>query len=539
LAQVERRELPVLQGEPASSKDSKGTADAPVQISPPLLSPPPPSLARDIGRAPAGSTLPRDLWRGLDAAAMERLLGGLPLPSPSPTLARLIATTLATGATGESQDLAVRIAALERAGRVEELLELLRGPAAEGEPGGSPTYALALLAQGRSDEACAIDVKPTAAEGNGGARRAAFLIPAYCALAGGDKQGAALALSVARDNGVDAGPAGAAVAKLAKSSTRLIALPKRIDLLDYLFLEPEGSGGSAEIAAKATPELLFRLARDDQTRAELRLAAAERAAALNVIDGQALGEAYREIAPKLAKSGQSPAALRAKLFGSLDGPIAGKMRADSIDALLASARDARIELPMAEALAEASSSLEQDAQAARFAETGVRIAALAGDADAAWAWAEREPARSWQLLLAATDPSSERAQAALGAGVEIALKAELPGALLQRLVTVLDALGEEVPIPLWELAGKTPQPEDGHLPETGVLTSLKEAADAGEVGRTVLLVASALGPDGPQGVHLIALSDALRALKRVGLDAEAKRLALEALYRHWPSRGKV
>src|SRR3954454_18820381 len=101
LAQVERRELPVLQGEPSSSKDSKGTADAPVQISPPLLSPPPPSLARDIGRAPAGSTLPRDLWRGLDAAAMERLLGGLPLPSPSPTLARLIATTLATGATGE------------------------------------------------------------------------------------------------------------------------------------------------------------------------------------------------------------------------------------------------------------------------------------------------------------------------------------------------------------------------------------------------------------------------------------------------------
>ena len=88
-------------------------------------------------------------------------------------------------------------------------------------------------------------------------------------------------------------------------------------------------------------------------------------------------------------------------------------------------------------------------------------------------------------------------------------------------------------------AGKTPQPNDGYLPETGVLTTLKEAADAGEVGRTVLLVAAALGPKGPAGAHLIALGDAVRALKRVGLDAEARRLGFEALYAHWPSRGKV
>jgi hypothetical protein len=115
----------------------------------------------------------------------------------------------------------------------------------------------------------------------------------------------------------------------------------------------------------------------------------------------------------------------------------------------------------------------------------------------------------------------------------------LPGPLLQRLVTALDALGEEVPIPLWDLAAKTPQPDDGYLPPTGVLSTLKAAADAGETGRTILLAASAFGPDGPQGAHLIALGDGLRALKRVGLDAEARRLAFEALYAHWPARGKA
>jgi len=52
-------------------------------------------------------------------------------------------------------------------------------------------------------------------------------------------------------------------------------------------------------------------------------------------------------------------------------------------------------------------------------------------------------------------------------------------------------------------------------------------------------VASALGPQGPAGANLIALGDAVRALKRVGLDQEARRLGFEALYAHWPMRGKA
>ena len=59
------------------------------------------------------------------------------------------------------------------------------------------------------------------------------------------------------------------------------------------------------------------------------------------------------------------------------------------------------------------------------------------------------------------------------------------------------------------------------------------------IGTTILLAAAAFGPDGPQGAHMIALGDGLRALKRVGLDAEARRLAFEALYTHWPRRGKA
>ncbi len=296
-------------------------------------------------------------------------------------------------------------------------------------------------------------------------------------------------------------------------------------------------GGSA---AKASAEDLYFLARDASLPPEERLAAAERAAALNILEGDKLAEIYRKAVPKLPDSADGASALRAKLFVALGAQDSPKLRAEAIDALLASARDAGIESAIAAALSEESVDLAGDAKASNFAETGVRIAALAGEREAAWAWVENggDAVQSWQLLLGALDPSGGRNRAALEAGVEIATRSHLPGPVLQRLVTVLDALGEDVPIPLWDYAGRSPPPEGGYLPETGLLSGLKDAAERGEVGRTILLVAAALGPDGAPGAHLIALGDSLRALRRVGLDAEARGLALEALAAHWPAAGR-
>jgi hypothetical protein len=556
LAQVERRQLPVLQGEappqvdegprdlsppPDQDWNSQQQGEAPPQVdegpSGPSAHPPkdwnsfvrPPAPQLGAAESRGESTLPPDLWRGLDAGAMQQLLAQVPMPSSSPALASLLARALATNPEGSGSEMAVKIAALGRAGRVNELIDML-GQA--NDPDALAAYALALLAAGRNDEACAVELGRPA---DGLAKRASFLIPAYCAAASGDRDAARNALDVARDNGVDVAFASRAIAGQGARGP----LPRSVDVLDYLFLKLGQSANRPDIAAKASPELLFLLARDDEASPELRIAAAERAAALNIIDGETLAAVYRDAAPRLPKSAQSPWALRAKLFASLEAQTSEKIRAESIDALLASGKDARIEIPMAQAMAQ--SSVLQDMQAASFAETSVRVAALAGEDQTAWDLTEQagDRVRSWQLLLVTTDPLSDRARSALDSGVDIALKAGLPGPLLQRLVTALDALGEEVPIPLWDLAAKTPQPDDGYLPPTGLLSTLKEAADAGDTGRTILLAAAAFGPDGPQGAHLIALGDGLRALRRVGLDTDARRLAFEALYAHWPSRGKA
>jgi hypothetical protein len=554
LAQVERRQLPVLQGEapqqvdegarglsapPRGDWNSQQQDEASPQVDEaptgPSAHPPknwnsfvhPPARLPSAAESRGESALQPDLWRGLDANAMQNLLAQVPIPSSSPALASLLARALATSSEGSGSETEVKIAALERAGRVNELIDML-GEA--NEPEALAAYALALLAAGRNDEACTVQLGA-----GGAAKRASFLIPVYCAVASGDNEAARQALEVARDNGVDVGLASRANAGQGARGP----LTKSVDVLDYLFLKLGQSANRTDIAAKASPELLFLLARDDEAPAELRVAAAERAASLNIIDGETLATVYRDAAPRLPKSAQSPAALRAKLFASLETQRSEKIRAESIDALLASGKDARIEIPMAQAMAQ--SNQGRDTQAASFAETDVRVAALAGDDQTAWDLTEQagDRVRSWQLLLVTTDPLSERARSALDSGVDIALKAGLPGPLLQRLVTALDALGEEVPIPLWDLAAKTPQPDDGYLPPTGLLSTLKEVADAGDTGRTILLAAAVFGPDGPQGAHLIALGDGLRALKRVGLDAEARRLAFEALYARWPSRGKA
>jgi hypothetical protein len=52
----------------------------------------------------------------------------------------------------------------------------------------------------------------------------------------------------------------------------------------------------------------------------------------------------------------------------------------------------------------------------------------------------------------------------------------------------------------------------------------------------VLLAVLALAKGGPSGAHQLALGDAIRALKRVGMEREARQLAFEALYPLWPRR---
>src|SRR5262245_48346244 len=147
-AQVERRELPAL---PGTESESPSPSPSP---RPKILSP-----SGSGERASSESPLPSDLWHGVDAAELEKLLKGAPLPSASPTLSDLIARALALGATN-GNELAVRLDALAKIGRIDEEAGLLASATQSGEPGAAALHAAALLEAGRVDEACAVAVEP-------------------------------------------------------------------------------------------------------------------------------------------------------------------------------------------------------------------------------------------------------------------------------------------------------------------------------------------------------------------------------------------
>ena len=194
---------------------------------------------------------------------------------------------------------------------------------------------------------------------------------------------------------------------------------------------------------------------------------------------------YSDAAAKLPKSAQSPGALRAKLFAALESQTSERIRAESIDALLASSKDARIEIPMAQALAKASGGFAQDTQSANSPRQACASQPSPATIKAAWDLTEPggDRVRSWQLLLVTTDPLSERARTALDPASIPPLKAvTAPDPLLTTPghsgASMCSAKRSRSP--LWDLAAQAPQPDDGFLPATGVLSALKEAADKGE-----------------------------------------------------------
>ncbi|MEH6525834.1 MAG: hypothetical protein V7723_07145 [Sneathiella sp.] len=96
------------------------------------------------------------------------------------------------------------------------------------------------------------------------------------------------------------------------------------------------------------------------------------------------------------------------------------------------------------------------------------------------------------------------------------------------LLTILDVFDQKVPERLWSEAldlGQIAQPRYSNLV---IEKNLETAAETGRLGETIALSLTALGEGGPSSVSLTTLSRVLSALKKIGLEKEARALALEA-----------
>jgi hypothetical protein len=496
---------------------------------------------------PDATGLPLNLWGGLDMGELERLLAALDLPPRSPALHQLWRRMLQAsagppgGAPSPDHFLALRLEALYRSGLLADIAEAVE------KSGSSSALAKIFLARkeiglGDREAGCRTARTLVSSGLSGRLKGEALLLMGYCAAASDDGAAAGLAASLAREEGLAAEVALAVLDGAAAGSKTRLPLPARVSLLDYRFLQLTGAVAEMEALGRAEPALLVVLAEDAGSNARLQTAAAEAALRLNAVTPESVARVYRRQADGSLRptSGQEKAAdpilRRAHMFVAIEATQNPDMKARLLRAFLDDARRAGMAMQAARLLALSLEGLWPSPSTAILAEQAVEIALAAGDYEAARRWAETSAALQHWLALIDVAGSAPRGGKFAGLGYmdELAARGRLGPEVLHRLATLLDALDIDVPRAIWEAAGRIPQPATGYLPATGVLAELAAVAKLKEPGRTALTAMRAFGPNSADGVNILVLGDAVRGLKRAGLEADARRLALEALLAVWP-----
>ncbi|MEZ0301382.1 MAG: hypothetical protein ACAH24_04900 [Hyphomicrobiaceae bacterium] len=498
--------------------------------------------------APDTSGLPLELWRGLDLKTLEGLLAGLELPPRSPAIhqlwRRLLLSTATppAGAPNDEHFVALRLEALYRSGLLEDMDAVLKDLPAPG-PVVEMLRARRDIGLGQRETGCQT-IKALAAPSSrlpGRLKGETQLLAGYCAAVADDAHGAGLAVELAREEGVEAELPLAVLAAHAAGDKPRLTLPKRVLLLDYRFLELLGPLDPTRIFDKAEPALLVTLAGDPQSDLRLQIAAAEAALKANALSPAAVAKLYRSLslsgraAADPAAPGTDPLLRRALFFQAAEVARAPGQRARFLQAIIEDARRSGSFLQTAAVVAPLLAGVQPSRELSPYAQGLVEMSLAAGEFSQARQWAESADLWPWVALVDIADPERRGGRLrSLGAIEDLAVRGRLGPEALHKLATVLDALDIDVPIQIWDAANRTPQSSSGYLPETGILADLAQSSRRNDAGRTILLVMRTLGPGGPDGANLLALGDAIRALKRLGLEADARRLGLEALLPVWP-----
>jgi hypothetical protein len=291
----------------------------------------------------------------------------------------------------------------------------------------------------------------------------------------------------------------------------------------------------ADALANASPAGLSVWATSDKEPVAARLAAGEKAEALGALPPAGLGLIYSAVEFKpdeqgaLLKSGKLPDDPRARaiLYNLARTNEPGALRVEALAILVADARRRGVLIPMARLLAPLVSEIQPSSDFQNFAPDAVRVLLAAGVYDRAAPWvdlagrAELRVVANFVRVGASDNVSVPDAINALKA-----LDADAAARQADLLVTVSGALG--MPLNGVDLAALLRTAHSGAVPNGTVWLDQQQAAKANRLGETVLATILLVSAGDRLSAEPIVLGQAIAGLQAVGLDADARALAVEA-----------
>lgn len=497
------------------------------------------------------------VWQGATRADIDQYLTRLPVPTHSPVMNDLARRLLLTGApppegaSGGVSLLATRINRLVAAGETEAALELAKAAGKERPPAVAAGLARAALAQGDGRLAC--DALKDIPPGNDPAHddMAAFSVKlsTYCQISSGNTEIASLTMDLAREEGLDdalfyslAGEASAGIQLRAPEPNNLSI----IDAAFYRLVKRDLPANAVEIAE---PALLQGLLADPSISDEMKVEAAERAAAYGLIQGHHLAAYYskpsftpEQMSGLLTSDIPEASPLRrAMIYQAIGAAVAADERIQLFRLAFATAESAGLYYPTVQALYPALESMTPSDALRPLAPAATRAFLSMGERAKAQEWFSlmvsggqmigRDTRElSGLMRLAGASPQGadvEKISAEIVADLKSGVKSTQSYAASEAML--LDAIGFQLTPAVWDALLNARGALTGRVPPEALLNQLQAAGRKGAVGETVMLALDAIGQGGPGSVHPRASAQAAASLKAVNLENEARLIALEAL----------
>ncbi len=495
-----------------------------------------------------------DMWEGTRRSVVEQLLPALPARAKSRAmrdLMRRLLLSIATVPAGPASEPSLiarrveRLAAMGEVGAVVELLEIAPADLADETVWKARIDGLLFT----NDHAGVCDhVRNLIREYQGPYWQKAFI---FCQTMSGEHSEARLGADLLREQikGEDAAFFTLVDVLMGEETATVDSLASPT-ALNLAMMRTARQKLPPDVALAKDPAVLRTIAVSPNAELELRLEAAERAEAAGALSAEALAEIYANatFAPdelanvlSVAEADRGPRG-RAALYQAALSQTVPTARAEVLQTAWRVARASGRYGTMVRAGLPVLLEIEPTAELVWFAGDAGRALLYAGHEEEALAWLDL-------FSREARSPEGEAAflelwpLAQLGDGEDlIPWEPSVVGAWLKAeaqksddwqeraamLLSLFDALGEPVDSVDWERLLASQSRSYVAMPTPAVWHGLRAAAEDLRIGETVLLALVALGDGGPAEAHPIVLNAVVSSLRFVGLDSEARALAIEA-----------